>query len=495
MPPLTDGAEAMPVRSAHDETPRDASPGGLASLLPLLVCLRCRADALRLLAAESVVVCQDCATRYPVFRCGESLIPWLFENPNRTLLQWKARYHGFLHSNSVDLERLRSARTSNGNRPKTNARIRRLLHAREHYRRQVVDLLRPFNLDAIDWPADGTAILEDKLPGNQGLSSYISNVFRDWSWNNGESEEVFDAVARVTDADPRPSIGKVLVLGSGACRLAYDVHRRYQPETTVNVDINPLLLHIGMRVAKGDPVDLYEFPIAPRTGSDSAVLQTCTAPVALRDDRFHGVAADALALPFGGSVVDTIMTPWLIDIIPYDLRTFLPFLNHCLVEGGLWLNTGSLAFFHRDASWCYEEDELAELVEESGFEILSRERRTVSYLKSPHSAHGRTEEILSFCARKVADVALPERPHYLPQWLIDTSVPVPAGNEIELRSSNHLLTAQILGLIDGKKTVNQIARKVARQYGLGLAETCHAVRQVLIGIWEEAGQKERSRQP
>lgn len=493
MPPLTDGAKVMPARPVRDEALRDAGPGGLASLLPLLVCLRCRAGALRLLAAEAVIVCQECASRYPVFHCGEMLVPWLFDNPNRTLLQWKARYHGFLHSNSVDLERLRSARTDNDSRPKTHARIRRLLHARERYRHQVVDLLEPFGLDAIDWPADGTAILEDKLPGNQGLSSYVSNVFRDWSWNNGESEEVFEAVARVADADPRQRMGKVLVLGSGACRLAYDVHRRYQPEATVNVDINPLLLHIGMRVATGDPVDLYEFPIAPRTGSDSAVLQTCAAPVALRDGHFHGVAADALALPFCAGAVDTVMTPWLLDIIPYDLRTFLPFLNHCLAEGGLWLNTGSLAFFHRDASWCYEEDELTDLIEENGFDILSRERRTVSYLKSPHSTHGRTEEILSFCARKIEDVALPERPHYLPQWLIDTSVPVPAGSEIELRSSNHLLTAQILGLIDGKKTVNQIARKVARQYGLGLAETCHAVRQVLIGIWEEAVQEKHSR--
>lgn len=492
MPPLMDGAKAVPARQVGDATRGDAGPQGLASLLSILVCLRCRSDALRFHAADDVIACQECAARYPVFRCGDALLPWLFENPSRTLLQWKARYHGFLHSNSIDLERLRAARSSNRGRSKTHARIRRLLIAREHYRRQIVDLLQPFGLEFIDWPADGTAILEDKLPGTQGLSSYITNVFRDWSWNNGESEEMLEAVARVADADPRRHMGKVLVLGSGACRLSYDMHRRYRPDATINVDINPLLLHIGMRVARGDAVELYEFPVAPRASGDSAVLQTCAAPAALSDAAFFGIAADALALPFRTGAVDTVLTPWLIDILPYDLKTFLPFINQCLADGGLWLNTGSLAFFHRDASWCYEEDEFLDLVEENGFEILSRERRSVSYLKSPHSAYGRTEDILSVCARKVAEASIPARPHYLPQWLIDTSVPVPAGNEIELRSSNHLLTAQILALIDGKKTISQIARKVARQYGLGLAETTHAVRQVLIGIWEEAGRNDAS---
>lgn len=468
-----------------------AKPGAgsdeLAPLLASLRCLQCNSNgSLRPSAPHAALACTHCATRYPVFRCGEAAIPWLFVNPQASRLQWKARYHGFLQGNSIDLERLRSARAASGDRPATRARISRVLQARERYRGQVVELLAPFDLEAIDWPADTTAVLEDKLPGNLSLSSHVDNVFRDWAWTTGEHDASLDAVARMLDADRREHIGALAVLGAGACRLSYDMHRRYAPRQTISLDINPLLLVLGARVARGEAVELYEFPRAPVDLNSCAVLQRCRAPAALRDDTFHAILADALHLPLAGASVDTVVTAWLIDVLSQDLRSLLPSINRCLDDDGLWINSGSLAFRHRDESWCYSEDEILDLVEQYGFEIIARERQVATYLQSPHSANGRTEQIMSFCARKVRSVDAPEQTNYLPEWLRDTAIPVPASNAIENRSSKHLLTAHILGAIDGKKTVGQIGRRIARQYGLGLAETIQAVRQVLLDAWEES---------
>ncbi len=481
-PPLAEH-RAEPANGAAGHSKRPAADGS-AALRAKLSCLACGASGLQSSDTASALSCRNCAAQYPTY--GDAAIPWLFADADKTRLQWKARYNGFLHCNSMDLERLRQARSASKGRKLARKRIDGLLQARERYRNQIVELLAPLELERINWPADSTALLQGKLPKNQGLSSYTSNIFRDWAWDNGENEALLEAVARVIDADPRSDIGSVLTLGAGACRLPYDLHRRYAPARSVALDMNPLLLQIAVRVVRGEPLSLYEFPIAPLNQSSYAVLQECAAPVALPGDNFHFVLADALNPPFAKESFDTIVTPWLIDIVPQDLRAFLPRINQCLVEGGIWVNTGSLAFFHRDESWCYSEEEVVELAEECGFELLASERRTVPYLKSPHSAHGRTEDVFSFNARKVRSVEPPRSTAYLPDWVLDTSRPVPASNETAIRSSNHLLTAQILAAIDGKRTIARIGRMLARQYGLGTQETVHAVRQVLINAWEDA---------
>lgn len=458
---------------------------GLTALCPILACPTCAFVDVATTDAGDALRCGQCATQLPVFRCGEVDIPWLFAEPLSARLEWKARYNGFLHANSIELERLRKARDDQQISKAGRRRVSSLLHAREQHRNQVADILAPLQLDGINWPADATDLLRSKLPKNQGLSSYTSNIFRDWAWDNGENEALLNAVDSVLRAAQRGGIGATLTLGAGACRLPYDMHRRYAPDLSVALDFNPLLLHIGAHVIQGNSVPLYEFPIAPLSEASFTVLQECRAPGLLGDPGFHCVLADALNPPFAAGCFDTVVTPWLIDVIPHNLRSFIPQINRVLKCGGVWVNSGSLAFFHRDESWCFSEEEVLELLEENGFEILLAERRTVPYLQSPHSAHGRTEKIFSFSAQKIKDVDTPARQSYLPQWILNTSMPVPPSTESAIGSSNHLLTAQVLAAINGKRTINQIGRHLARQYGMGKAETIHAVRRILVDAWEE----------
>ncbi|MBT8434090.1 MAG: class I SAM-dependent methyltransferase [Gammaproteobacteria bacterium] len=401
-------------------------------------------------------------------------------------MEWKARYNGFLHANSVDLERLRNALKASHNSETGRRRISKLLQAREQYRDQITDILAPLELEAIDWPADTTNQLHGKVPKNQGLSSYSSNIFRDWAWNNGENEALIEAVDKVLSPDLSGRLGPLLTLGAGASRLPYDMHRRYSPYLSVILDINPLLMQVASHVIQGETVSLYEFPLAPLNETSFSVLQECRAPVPLGDENFHYVLADALNPPFARESFNTIVTPWLIDIIPQNLREFIPRINRILPQGGVWINTGSLAFFHRDETWCYSEEEVLELAVKNGFEIIAAERRTVTYLQSPHSAHGRTEKILSFSARKVRDVDPGVTYSHLPGWILDASQPIPSSTECTISSSNHMLTAQVLAAIDGKRTINQIGQLVASQYGLGTAETVHAVRRILVDAWEDS---------
>jgi len=365
------------------------------------------------------------------------------------------------------------------------------LRARKAQRSQIDDLLAPLQLHT---PADGTpatrtSSLHSKLPKSQGLTNYYANIFRDWAWNNGENAHLADAIAGLLRSVASDRLGKTLTLGAGACRLAYDMHRAYSPELSVVLDINPLLLFLAGRVIHGEEVPLYEFPVAPLNEAAFAALQTCRAPEPLGradGDKFHFVCADGLRAPFAAGGFDTIITPWLIDVIPQNLREFVPMVNRLLKTGGTWLNTGSLAFFHKDESWCYSQEEVLELLESNGFEIIAANRNDIPYLQSPLSAHKRTESVFSFSVRKTLDIDVPRHHAYLPQWMLDTTQPIPELAEFVVASSNHLLQTQALAAIDGERTIDEIGRLVAKQYGLQVGEATHAVKSILVDVYEAA---------
>ncbi|MGI9205513.1 MAG: methyltransferase domain-containing protein [Woeseiaceae bacterium] len=429
--------------------------------------------------------CQTCKSNYPTFACGDAAIPWMYPDPDLAHLEWSARFKGFLQAatnehNGLNHSLGEASLTDTGRR-----RISSTLIAKREHRRQVADLLAPFNLDADVMVPAMTELLADSLPRNQHLLSYADNVFRDWAWNNGENAALMNGIEGLFAADSRDSLGSVLTLGAGAGRLAYDVHQQFSPELSVLLDLNPLLLSVGARIIQGQRVSLYEFPIAPLDEDSGAILQKCTAPKHIGlggAGNFRFVLGDATCPPFAEGSFDTVITPWLIDILPQDLREFVPHLNRLLPEGGLWVNTGSLNFVHDNPCRRYSEKETMELVEQCGFEIVGIDHRTVSYLKSPHSAHGRSERITSFTARKRRDVAKSESTASTPEWMQDTSLSVPVSPETSIASSSHLLTAQVLAAVDGKRSINAITKLVSREYNLSFEECSLAVRRILLGI-------------
>ena len=466
-----------------------ASPRALSELASLLCCPTCDKRKPTLSEAAESLECSRCNTNFPIYTSGHASIPWLFPDPQSTLLEWKARLNGFLQMNSSEQARLGDALAGTRADGIGGRRIKHSLNARRVHRTQIAELLAPLGLDGIDFASAGdrAGLLRSKLPKNQGLSSYYDNIFRDWTWNNGENEHLFEAVQSVLKYDTRPQLGKILTLGAGACRLSYDIHRSYSPDLSVVLDLNPLLLFLASRVIQGEATALYEFPIAPLDSASFAVLQECIAPEAIdlgSPGGFLFVLANAMHPPFAAASFDTVLTPWLIDIIPQDLRDFIARVNQLLNKGGVWVNTGSLAFFHANEAWCYSKEEVLELLEENGFEVLSATRRTAPYLQSPLSAHGRTESTFSFSARKINHTAKRPRYEYLPKWIVEPDRPIPEFTEFVVASSNHLLQAQVLGAIDGKRSIEEIGKLFAKQYGLQISEATHAVMRILVDEYE-----------
>ncbi len=425
--------------------------------------------------------CQSCEVDFPAATCGERTIPWLFPHPELAHLEWSARFRGYLQQISSQHNGLNRSLNDTRLSETGKRRIAHALGAKREHQRQVSELLGPIGLNADDLVPAMTRLLDQCLPKNQGLLSYADNVFRDWAWDNGENEASLSAIDGLISSDTRHNLGATLTLGAGAGRLAYDIHRRYSPELSVLLDFNPLLLSVGNQVSQGKEVSLYEFPVAPIDDAACAVLQRCFAPEPLDHKHdFHFVFGDATNAPFADSSFDTIVTPWLIDILPQDLREFVPQVNRLLPTGGLWVNTGSLAFFHDDPCCRYSEKEVLEVVSACGFEIVGIDHRSIPYLQSPNSAHGRLERIVSFTARKRASILAPMTSKLSPKWLCDTSISVPTCAETTVASSTHLLTAQVLAAIDGKRSIDAITHLVSREYKLSHDECAIAVRRIVL---------------
>src|SRR4029078_12886895 len=143
---------------------------------------------------------------------------------------------------------------------------------------------------------------------------------------------------------------------AGSGRVAADLPRRYAPELSVALDVNPLPLLLAARVLSRETITLHEVPVDPLTQSMASVARLCAAPAPLDADGppFVLVLADALHAPFKSGSFDTVLTPWLLDIVPQSLADWVRTVNRLLAKGGTWINTGPLALRARTEGGWYE---------------------------------------------------------------------------------------------------------------------------------------------
>lgn len=440
-------------------------------LVSVLCCPRCRQGGL---APEPAGwICGACGAGYPVL--GE--IPWLFAEPQSALAEWRARLHLLLLELDREAKTLRAELGTAGLSDLTRARLELLTAAYEDHAHRLERLLAPLGIAELrtDYPTH--LALQTQLPSNQGLMNYYVNVHRDWVWGTAENAA---SIALIQSAVPAGyNWGRTLVLGAGAGRLAYDVHMLFAPSLTIAMDINPLLLFVAHAVTTGDQVDLYEFPIVALRLRDHAVLRHLAAPAPVRAG-FHVLAADAMQAPFMPASFDTVLTPWFIDIVEEDLTRLSARVNGLLRSGGAWINFGSLAFAQADRRRRFCIEEACEIVGTSGFALIETSEATIPYMQSPASRHGRVERALAWYARKECATAPIEEHSTLPEWLLHGDRPVPLLESFSVQAVSTRILAFLMSLIDGRRTVQDMARLLIEQRLMTSQDAEPAVRRFLI---------------
>jgi hypothetical protein len=454
--------------------PDDANVMTTADMLrDLLACPRCDAP----LASDGEAWrCAGCAVTFP----RVAGVPWLFAEPNAALGEWRGRLHFALQKLERERRQVATALAAPALRAATRARLEKLARAMSEHGARLGKLLAPLELEQHTASYETYLALRTRLPADQGLTTYYSNIHRDWCWGSEENEASFEALAAPLRATP-PT--RVLVLGAGAGRLAYDLHMRTPAAVTVALDFNPLLAIVADTVTRGATLELYEFPLAPR--DDPAVLRTLAAPAPARPG-LALVLADAHRPPFRRGAFDTVVTPWLVDILPERFELLCARVNTLLSDGGHWLNFGSLSFHDADPAARYGTDECRAALEENGFDSVALEEREIPYLSSPASRHARRERIVTWSARKCADVKKVPRHQALPDWLVRGTDPVPLDDAFRSQVAATRIHAFLMSMIDGRRSIKDMAQLLVEQRLMTAAEAESSLRSFFIKMHDDA---------
>jgi uncharacterized protein YbaR (Trm112 family) len=444
---------------------------------PLLACPRCDQGLTAL--AGGGWACGPCSTPFPLV----GGIPALFAEPAATLGEWRNRQQFAVESHVREAARLQAALSGTALRPLARERLALLQRAHADQATRLQELLAPLGVAQRGGAAYATHLaLRTRLPPDQGLTTYFANIHRDWCWGDAENAASCELVAGALGGDaPSP----LLVLGAGAGRLAYDLHARLAPGLTIALDFNPLLLLAASRIIAGEPVGLWEFPLAPRSLADQAVLRTLSAPAPAAPG-LQLVLGDALRPPFRRASIGAVVTPWLVDIVSEDFQALAGRMNRLLPAGGRWVIFGSLAFGQAEATARYSLEEVLALVMDAGFDEPDVREDELPYLCSPASRHARRETVVTIAATKARDAPAPARHRALPDWLVTGTQPVPLLPSFQEQALSTRIYAFLMGLIDGRRSMKDMARLLVEQRLMTREDAEPAVRGFLLRMYDDA---------
>ena len=449
----------------------------MGELIEFLACPRC--DKTPLEQADDKLHCKACKVDFPSL----DGIPWMFAEPQAALGEWRNRLQFALQKLGHEIAGL-DQELENKDLPQlAKRRVERYRKCVDSHQRKLQKLMRPLDVQSQQGNYETYLALRTRLPVDQGLNTYYANIHRDWAWGDEENRASLKQVQAVLH--DHAELGRVLVLGAGAGRLAYDIHTSMNCTSTVALDFNPLLLLVAKAVTGGKQLNLYEFPIAPLALEDDAVLRKLKAPETV-DENFHLVLGDALRPPFPEGSFDTVVTPWLIDIIPEDLPVFAARINRLLGEQGRWVNFGSLAFASPAQANRYSPEEVKAIVAENGFSDPYVSQATIPYMCSPASRHGRQERVFTFSTYKERDASKPDRHVALPDWIVKGDSPVPATPSFRQQAMTTQIYSFMMSLIDGKRSIKDMAIVLEKQRLMTREEAEPAIRTFLTRMYDDS---------
>jgi N2227-like protein len=425
-------------------------------------------------------MCGACSSGYPVI--GE--VPWLFADPRQSLAEWRSRLSLLTQHLASEAAAMRAEAQSVAQPAATLRRLTQVAAAHDDQIARLNALLAPLGFDQASASEGTLQALGTRLPTEQGLTNYYVNLHRDWSWGDEENAASLAEIRALAGGNLR-GFGRTLVQGAGAGRLAYDLHSEGDALLTVATDFNPLLLFAAREIFAGRPVELYEFPIAPRDVASHAVLRRLAAPAPARAG-LELVAADALQPPFADGVFDTVVTPWFVDIIGEPMARVAARINLLLKPGGRWINFGSLAFSRAAFAERVTLEEVQELLPAAGFATPQVREASIPYMRSPASRHSRVENTVAWVTHKVGAPSEAPRQREIPDWLLQPDRPVPRTRAVEMQQVSSRVHAFLLALINGERSIRDMARVLVEQRLMSAQEAEASVRLFLARLHEES---------
>ena len=394
------------------------------------------------------------------------------------LLQWKIKAYRLFEFLENRIESIEKDLLDNDILSSTKNRLTQLKNAEEFNLIEIKRILKPLvEEDDVMGPFEG-----DPLPDTQHLQSYYKNIFRDWVWDTEENKLSADMLIKSLEAIDQTKIKKTVVLGAGSGRLAFDLQNKLNFKDLTLLDINPFLLLIAKNVMKNEKLSLFDIPETPEDLSKAFTKKEFAVDYKVNSENINLMLGDGVNLPFESKSVDLFIAPWFIDIIEEDFRDYIKRINHCLNLSGHFLLFGPLGFNSNIPKKAYFKEEVLEIFKENGFELVSEQMQTIPYLKNPSSGNSRSERVYCLICKKVSEVNKPKEFIYYPNWIVDNSLPIPRDVLIEETQLKSKLHFDILSIVDGQKSINDISKLMSGAYQMTEEQAKESLQMYLMGL-------------
>ena len=445
--------------------------------MTLLDAARCPLCAGSLATGQSQLTCLGCGHSYP--RLGG--IPVLLRDSAGYLGATRQQLLGLEKNAQETIRKIELELESPEVLPSTRERCESMIQG---IRRQIVDVKGL--LDPILPPFTATAGMAPNRRGVPATVEYLHYLYRDWGHRTTEDDENPRTLARLL-AVLGGKLGRTLILGSGACRLGYDLYWSDDEAEFVALDLDPVLSVAAHQVLGGATLTVCEANLEIHEQAQSLREWVLVAPRGPVDpDRFQLLIADALEPPFKEASFDTVVTPWFIDEGPADVRELISTVARSLRPGGRWINSGPL-LYHDDVAITrrFGREELFDLASRADLDIEAWRTDSEPYLVSALNGRGRIEWLLTFAARKTESSRPSGCYEDPPGWLLFNHLPVPVFPGHSLFWSETPAIRYIVSAIDGHRTVRDIAMGLSIESGrsdVSLHDLCVAVRECLADV-------------
>jgi hypothetical protein len=107
-------------------------------------------------------------------------------------------------------------------------------------------------------------------------------------------------------------------------------------------------------------------------------------------------------------------------------------------------------------------------------------------MRSPASRHSRVEHTVTWVTAKVANAADPPRRKQLPDWLLHADQPIPRTRAFEMQQVSSRVHAFLLALINGDRSMRDMARMLVEQRLMSVEEAEPNVRLFVSRHHEES---------
>ncbi len=177
--------------------------------------LQCPATKKELHLSNDTLVTPDGKRSYPFVND----IAWLFKDPEYFMLYWSNKKSEFINYHKLSAQNIEVELKNHKLGTATRARLELLKKAHDLNQQSLSEILKSLS-------SSTQGLFDVAVPSHQSLHLYRKNLFRDWGWDTDENETSLSLVKDLLGSQWKPS--KFAVLGSGASRLAMDLHSEFK---------------------------------------------------------------------------------------------------------------------------------------------------------------------------------------------------------------------------------------------------------------------------